>query len=84
MKPADLLYSLPGRARRENTERTTKESGPPGQESSGLEAQGSSDFVHGFGRVGEGMQNGDAGIKVAKKVSLCLEGRGRGAGGDGA
>ena len=26
------------------------------------------------------MQNGDAGIKVAKKVSLCLEGRGRGAG----
>ena len=50
MKPADLLYSLPGRARRENTERTTKESGPPGQESSGLEAQGSSSFVH---RVGE-------------------------------
>ena len=80
MKPADLLYSVPGRARRENTERTTKESGPPGQESSGLEAQGSSSFVHGFGREGEGMQNGDAGIKVAKKVSLCLEGRGRGAG----
>ena len=25
------------------------------------------------------MQNGDAGIKVAKKVSLCLEGRGWGA-----
>jgi len=54
MKPADLLYSVPGRARRENTERTTKESGPPGQESSGLEAQGSSSFVHGFGREGEG------------------------------
>ena len=55
MKPADLLYSGLGRARRGNTERTTKESGPPGQESSGLEAQGSSSFVHGFGRVGEGM-----------------------------
>ena len=52
MKPADLLYSVPGRARRGNTERTTKESGPPGQESSGLEAQGSSSFVHGFGRGG--------------------------------
>ena len=56
MKPADLLYSGLGRARRGNTERTTKESGPPGQESSGLEAQGSSSFVHGFGREGEGMQ----------------------------
>jgi len=30
------------------------------------------------------MQHGDAGVKVAKKVSLCLEGRGRGAGGGGA
>ena len=58
MKPADLLYSVPGRARRENTERTTKESGPPGQESSGLEAQGSSSFVHGFGRGGEGEHAG--------------------------
>ena len=58
MKPADLLYSVPGRARRENTERTTKESGPPGQESSGLEAQGSSDFVHGFGREVTDEQSG--------------------------
>ena len=55
MKPADLLYSVPGRARRGNTERTTKESGPPGQESSGREAQGSSDFVHRVRGIGEEM-----------------------------
>ena len=67
MKPADLLYSVPGRARRGNTERTTKESGPPGQESSGLEAQGSSSFVHGFGREGEGMQRQRDGSGFAMK-----------------
>jgi len=50
MNGHNLLYSTVGRARRENTESTTKESGPPGQESSGLKAQGSSSFVH---RVGE-------------------------------
>jgi hypothetical protein len=58
MKPADLLYSVPGRARRGNTEGTTRVSGPPGQRPSGLEAQGSSSFVHGFGRGGEGMRQG--------------------------
>ena len=52
MNGDDVLYSTVGRARRENTESTTKESGPPGQESSGLKAQGSSSFVHGFGREG--------------------------------
>jgi hypothetical protein len=31
MKPADLLYSTVGRARRENTERTTGKSSPPGR-----------------------------------------------------
>jgi len=55
MNGHNLLYSTVGRARRENTERTTKESGPPGQESSGLEAQGSSSFVH---RVGEREETG--------------------------
>lgn len=75
MNGDDVLYSTVGRARRGNTESTTGKSSPPGRRFRG---QRVSSFVHGFGRGGEGMQHGDAGVKVAKKVSLCLEGRGRG------
>jgi hypothetical protein len=53
MKPADLLYSTVGRARRENTERTTGKSSPPGRR---FRSPRVSSFVHGFGRDGEGMQ----------------------------
>jgi hypothetical protein len=77
MKPADLLYSGLGRARRGNTERTTKESGPPGQESSGLEAQGSSSFVHGFGRGRVGRGQGSNMVPFARAVDECPRKRSR-------
>jgi hypothetical protein len=54
MNGDDVLYSTVGRARRENTESTTKESGPPGQEPSGLKAQGSSSFIHKAVQSGRG------------------------------
>jgi hypothetical protein len=51
MKPADLLYSTVGRARRENTERTTGKSSPPGRR---FRSPRVSSFIHKAVQSGRG------------------------------
>ena len=69
MNGDDVLYSTVGRARRENTESTTKGSSPGGRRFRGPRV---SSFVHGFGREGEGCNVGRESIEDGTEAPFRL------------